>query len=141
MVRRRCRRHVQAGLQAIKNGTVLILSDRGVDEKWGADSGLLGISAIHQHLIRECTRTEVGLILETEAACPSVRLLDRLRRRDDQSVPRVESLVDMERDNHLPEGSMRRRQKVNSSRRSTRVCSIFRRWAFPPRSLLWCTDL
>ena len=52
--------------QAIKDGyKFLILSDRGVDEEWAPIPSLLGISAVHHHLVRECTRTEVGLILET----------------------------------------------------------------------------
>ena len=51
---------------AIKEGyKFLILSDRGVNEQWAPIPSLLGISAVHHHLVRECTRTEVGLILET----------------------------------------------------------------------------
>ncbi|HEX6950894.1 MAG TPA: glutamate synthase central domain-containing protein, partial [Nitrospira sp.] len=40
--------------QAIKDGyKFLILSDRGVDEEWAPIPSLLGISAVHHHLIRE----------------------------------------------------------------------------------------
>jgi glutamate synthase (NADPH) large chain len=46
----------------------LILSDRGVNTDWAPVPSLLGISAIHNHLVRECTRTEVGLIVETGEA-------------------------------------------------------------------------
>ena len=43
--------------QAIKDGyKFLILSDRGVDEEWAPIPSLLGISAVHHHLVRECTR-------------------------------------------------------------------------------------
>ena len=51
---------------AIKNGyTVLILSDRGVDEELAPIPSLLALSAVHNHLIREGTRTQVCLICET----------------------------------------------------------------------------
>ncbi|MCC7154397.1 MAG: glutamate synthase large subunit [Bryobacterales bacterium] len=51
---------------AIKNGyTVLILSDRGVDEESAPIPSLLALSAVHNHLVREGTRTQVCLILET----------------------------------------------------------------------------
>ena len=56
----------QQASQAIRDGyKFLILSDRGVNEEWAPISSLLGVSAVHHHLIRECTRSEVGLILET----------------------------------------------------------------------------
>ncbi len=51
---------------AIKNGyTVLILSDRGIDEELGPIPSLLALSAVHNHLIREGTRTQVCLIIES----------------------------------------------------------------------------
>src|SRR5205085_9584282 len=50
----------QQASQAIKDDyKFLILSDRGVNEEWAPIPSLLGISAIHHHLVRECTRTEV----------------------------------------------------------------------------------
>ncbi len=56
----------QDASQAIRQGAkFLILSDRGVREEWAPIPSLLGIAAIHHHLVRESTRTEVGLILET----------------------------------------------------------------------------
>jgi glutamate synthase (NADPH) large chain len=52
--------------RAIKDGyTVLILSDRGVDEEHAPIPSLLALSAVHHHLVREGTRTQVCLILET----------------------------------------------------------------------------
>ncbi len=52
--------------KAIRQGAkFLILSDRGVREEWAPIPALLGIAAVHHHLVREATRTEVGLILET----------------------------------------------------------------------------
>ena len=52
--------------QAIKKGhALLILSDRGVDEKNVPIPALLAISGLHHHLIRAGTRTKVALILES----------------------------------------------------------------------------
>jgi glutamate synthase domain-containing protein 2/glutamate synthase domain-containing protein 1/glutamate synthase domain-containing protein 3 len=51
---------------AIKNGyTVLILSDRGVDQELAPIPSLLTLSAVHNHLVREGTRTQVCLIIES----------------------------------------------------------------------------
>ncbi|MBI4891016.1 MAG: glutamate synthase large subunit [Acidobacteria bacterium] len=51
---------------AIKQGyTVLILSDRGIDEELAPIPSLLALSAVHNHLVREGTRTQVCLILES----------------------------------------------------------------------------
>ncbi|MBI4397710.1 MAG: glutamate synthase large subunit [Candidatus Omnitrophica bacterium] len=52
--------------KAIGEGVnVLILSDRGVDAKHATIPALLAVSGLHHHLIREGTRTRVGLILES----------------------------------------------------------------------------
>jgi glutamate synthase (NADPH/NADH) large chain len=54
---------------AIKSGAkVLILSDRGVDREHAAIPALLASSGVHHHLVREKTRTQVGLLLETGEA-------------------------------------------------------------------------
>jgi glutamate synthase domain-containing protein 2/glutamate synthase domain-containing protein 1/glutamate synthase domain-containing protein 3 len=51
---------------AIKSGyTLLILSDRGVDEEYAPIPSLLALTAVHNHLIREGTRTGVALIIES----------------------------------------------------------------------------
>ncbi|HZT36992.1 MAG TPA: glutamate synthase large subunit [Bryobacteraceae bacterium] len=51
---------------AIKSGyTVLILSDRGVDEEYAPIPSLLALAAVHNHLVRECTRTTVALVVES----------------------------------------------------------------------------
>ena len=51
---------------AIKAGyTLLILSDRGVDEEFAPIPSLLALTAVHNHLIREGTRTGVALIIES----------------------------------------------------------------------------
>lgn len=52
--------------QAVEDGTtLLILSDRGVEEKRAAIPALLAVSALHHHLIRKGTRTRVSLLLES----------------------------------------------------------------------------
>ena len=44
---------------------MLILSDRGVDEEYAPIPALLALSAVHNHLVREKTRNQVALIVET----------------------------------------------------------------------------
>ncbi len=52
--------------QAIKDGVnILIMSDRGVDAANAPIPALLATSGLHHHLIREGTRTKVGLVLES----------------------------------------------------------------------------
>ncbi|MGA7952261.1 MAG: glutamate synthase large subunit [Gloeobacterales cyanobacterium] len=52
--------------QAIVDGVnILILSDRGVDKEHAPIPALLAVAGLHHHLIREGTRTRVGLVLES----------------------------------------------------------------------------
>ncbi len=52
--------------KAIKDGyNVVVLSDRGVNAEWAPIPSLLAVSGVHHHLIREGTRTQVGLVLES----------------------------------------------------------------------------
>jgi glutamate synthase domain-containing protein 2/glutamate synthase domain-containing protein 1/glutamate synthase domain-containing protein 3 len=52
--------------QAIAEGvTILILSDRGVDEELAPIPALLATSGVHHHLVREESRTRCGLVIET----------------------------------------------------------------------------
>jgi glutamate synthase domain-containing protein 2/glutamate synthase domain-containing protein 1/glutamate synthase domain-containing protein 3 len=51
---------------AIQSGyTIIILSDRGINADWAPIPSLLAMTAVHNHLIREGTRTQVALILES----------------------------------------------------------------------------
>src|SRR5579885_1128324 len=51
---------------AVKSGyTLLILSDRGVDRDYAPIPSLLALAAVHNHLVREETRTQVALIIES----------------------------------------------------------------------------
>ncbi len=52
--------------RAIAEGkTILILSDKGVDQSHAAIPALLATAGLHHHLIRIGTRTRVGLVLES----------------------------------------------------------------------------
>ena len=51
---------------AIKAGyDLIILSDRNIDAEMAPVPALLAVAAVHHHLIREGTRTQVGLIVES----------------------------------------------------------------------------
>jgi glutamate synthase (NADPH/NADH) large chain len=55
--------------QAVRDGTsIVILSDRGVNPELAPIPSLLACSAVHHALVREGTRTEVGLVLESGEA-------------------------------------------------------------------------
>lgn len=52
--------------QAVLEGhTLLILSDRGVSEKYVAIPALLAVSGLHHHLIRQGTRTKISILIES----------------------------------------------------------------------------
>ena len=52
--------------KAIADGiNILILSDRGIDHDNAAIPSLLAVSGLHHHLIRNGSRTRVGLVLES----------------------------------------------------------------------------
>jgi glutamate synthase domain-containing protein 2/glutamate synthase domain-containing protein 1/glutamate synthase domain-containing protein 3 len=57
-----CRR---ASLAIASGYTILILSDRGVDRSYAPIPSLLALTAVHNHLIREGSRTQVALIIES----------------------------------------------------------------------------
>ena len=56
----------QEASKAVEEGyEVIILSTRGVNEKLAPIPTLLATSAVHQHLIKEGTRTSCGLVIES----------------------------------------------------------------------------
>ena len=57
-----CRR---ASLAVQSGYTLLILSDRGLDTEYAAIPSLLALAAVHNHLVREESRTQVALIVES----------------------------------------------------------------------------
>ncbi len=48
-----------------KGHNIIILSDRGIDKENAAIPALLAVSSLHHHLIRQGTRTQVSLLLES----------------------------------------------------------------------------
>ncbi|WP_017974632.1 glutamate synthase large subunit [Actinopolyspora halophila] len=51
--------------EAVADGArILVLSDRGADSEYAAIPSLLLTGAVHHHLVREKTRTQVGLVVE-----------------------------------------------------------------------------
>ncbi|MGK5091389.1 glutamate synthase large subunit [Deltaproteobacteria bacterium TL4] len=56
---------LNAEIAAKEGHTFLILSDRGVNEKWVPIPALLVIGALHNHLVQKGIRTLTSLILET----------------------------------------------------------------------------
>src|SRR5689334_16027909 len=54
-----------ASLAVKSRYTLLILSDRGTDEEYAPIPSLLALSAVHNHLVREGSRTQVALIIES----------------------------------------------------------------------------
>ncbi len=55
----------QASAAIAGNADFLILSDRDIDKEDAAIPALLAVAGLHHHLIREGTRTKVGLVLES----------------------------------------------------------------------------
>ena len=52
--------------EAYKQGAnILILSDKGVSREYAPIPALLAVSALHHHLIRNCTRTQASIVLES----------------------------------------------------------------------------
>ena len=59
----------QQASQAIEDGaTILVLSDKGMDVNHVPIPSLLATAGVHHHLLRERTRTRVGLVVETGEA-------------------------------------------------------------------------
>ena len=93
--------------QAIKDGfKFLILSDRGVNEEWAPIPSLLGIASVHHHLVRDCTRTEVGLIVETGEPRDVHHFACLIGYGAGSVNPYLafETIVDLDREGYFPEG-------------------------------------
>jgi glutamate synthase (ferredoxin) len=55
----------QASLAILRGYEFIILSDRAIERSQAAIPALLAVAAVHHHLIREGTRTQVSLVLES----------------------------------------------------------------------------
>ncbi|MDK2971710.1 MAG: hypothetical protein PWP23_1465 [Candidatus Sumerlaeota bacterium] len=63
------RRLCDEAAAAVADGvSLIVLSDRGVTEKRAAIPSLLATAAVHHHLIREGTRTQASMLIETGEA-------------------------------------------------------------------------
>jgi len=59
----------QQASEAIRQGfNLIVLSDRGVDQRYAPIPALLATAGVHHHLVREGSRTRVGLLIETGEA-------------------------------------------------------------------------
>jgi glutamate synthase domain-containing protein 2/glutamate synthase domain-containing protein 1/glutamate synthase domain-containing protein 3 len=93
---------------AIKSGyTVLILSDRGMDDEYAPIPSLLALTAVHNHLIREGTRTQVALIIESGEPREIMHYCVLIGYGASAVNPylAIETLEDMGRRGILPEGT------------------------------------
>jgi glutamate synthase (NADPH/NADH) large chain len=92
---------------AIKSGyTLLILSDRGLDQEYAPIPSLLALTAVHNHLVREETRTQVALIIESGEPREVMHFALLIGYGASAVNPylAVEALEDMARRGYLPEG-------------------------------------
>jgi glutamate synthase (NADPH/NADH) large chain len=92
---------------AVKSGySLLILSDRGVDENYAPLPSLLALTAVHNLLIREETRTQVALIVESGEPREVMHFALLLGYGASAINPYLvfETLEDLARRGHLPDG-------------------------------------
>jgi glutamate synthase domain-containing protein 2/glutamate synthase domain-containing protein 1/glutamate synthase domain-containing protein 3 len=92
---------------AIQSGyTILILSDRGVDPDYAPIPSLLALTAVHNHLIREGSRTQVALIIESGEPREVMHyaLLIGYGASAINPYLAIESLEDLAKRGYLPEG-------------------------------------
>ncbi|MBI5480938.1 MAG: glutamate synthase large subunit, partial [Deltaproteobacteria bacterium] len=93
--------------RAVADGhTLIVLSDRGVSERLAPIPMLLATSAVQQHLLRESTRTDVGLIIETGEAREVHHFACLIAYGAGSINPYLafETLHDLAREGYLPEG-------------------------------------
>jgi glutamate synthase (NADPH) large chain len=91
--------------KAVKDGaSIVILSDRGVDRDKAPIPSLLATAAVHHHLIREGTRTQCGLVIETGEAREAHHFCLLIGYGAGAINPYVafETLADMHRDKMFP---------------------------------------
>jgi glutamate synthase domain-containing protein 2/glutamate synthase domain-containing protein 3 len=84
----------------------IILSDRGIDPDHVPIPSLLATAAVHHHLVREGTRTQVGLVLESGEAREVMHFALLIGYGASAVNPYLafESLADMKRNEVLPAG-------------------------------------
>jgi hypothetical protein len=96
---------MQKAAEAVKEGaSIVILSDRGVDAENAPLPALLATAAVHHHLIREGTRTQCGLVVETGEAREGHHFCLLIGYGAGAINPYLafETLADLEKENLLP---------------------------------------
>ncbi len=93
---------------AIKSGyTILILSDRGIEKEYAPIPSLLALTAVHNYLVREKTRTQVAIIVESGEPREVMHFALLLGYGASAVNPylAVETIEDLHRRGWLPEGT------------------------------------
>ena len=98
-----CRR---ASLSIQDGYTILILSDRGINSQYAPIPSLLAMTAVHNHLVREGSRTQVAIIIESGEPREVMHyaLLIGYGASAINPYLAVESLEDLSLRGYLPEG-------------------------------------
>ena len=121
---------------AVESGaSILILSDRGVDHELAPIPALLAVAGVHHHLIRDGTRTRVGLVLESgePREVHHFSLLIGYGAGAINPYVAFETLDDMIRQGLLTKlSSTRTRARISSRRRSKAWSRSLPRWEFRP---------
>jgi glutamate synthase domain-containing protein 2/glutamate synthase domain-containing protein 1/glutamate synthase domain-containing protein 3 len=92
--------------RAVRSGyTLLIISDRGVDEEYAPIPSLLALAAVHNLLVREQTRTQVALIIESGEPREVMHFALLIGYGASAVNPylAIETMEDLVRRDHLPE--------------------------------------
>ena len=111
---------------------LLILSDRGIDEEYAPIPSLLALTAVHNHLVREGTRTQVALIIESGEPREVMHFALLIGYGASAVNPylAIETLEDLAQRGHCSAASLRNGAEELQESRSTRDCSrSSRRWA------------
>ncbi len=118
---------------AIADGAnVIVLSDRNSTTELAPIPSLLLVAAVHHHLVREKTRTQVGLVVETGDAreVHHMALLIGYGAAAVNPYLALESIDDMIANGQLDGSHARARPGRTTSRPPARACSrSCRRWA------------
>jgi glutamate synthase (NADPH) large chain len=92
---------------AIQSGySIVILSDRGFDEEYAPIPSLLAMTAVHNHLVREKTRTQAALVMESGEPREVMHFCLLIGYGASAVNPylAIETLEDLARRGHLPDG-------------------------------------
>ena len=112
--------------EAIEDGArIIVLSDRDSDADQAPIPSLLLTAAVHHHLVREKTRTKVGLLVEAGDVreVHHVALLIGYGAAAVNPYLAMESVEDLARDGDYVDGRAREGGRATWSRRSARACS------------------